>query len=413
MTDIDSFTEDQNRKKIIEDKLRFAGPDYNNCLVNLSNSIIKRFGAETTANTLPIADEYLVKGYRNVVILLLDALGISTLEDHLEKDAFFRSHIRHTYTSVYPATTVAATTSVLSGLYPNEHGWLGWDMYFPKLDKNVTVFWNKEQMSELEGAIPTIGEDGKHAIWGTDTLAESEVVADFDAASTYIPYTNIIDKINAANEETKAYVSSPYVDPCPETLEKILERIKDLCDAPGEKFIYAYWNEPDSTMHDTGTKSADTHEVVTSLEKTLEKFSSELSDTLMFITADHGHIDSNNLCIGDYPEVLNCLVRRPSIEPRTLNLFVKEECKADFPEIFKRNFGDDFLLLTKEEVLEHKLFGPGENRDGLTDMIGDFVALAISNTSVFNTHFQMQIMPGAHAGLTAEEARIPLIVVES
>jgi len=103
----------------------------------------------------------------------------------------------------------------------------------------------------------------------------------------------------------------------------------------------------------------------------------------------------------------------PSIEPRTLNLFVKEECVAEFPEIFKRNFGNDFLLLTREEVLKEKLFGPGEDREGLGNMIGDYVALAISNTSIFNTHFQMQIMPGAHAGLTAEEARIPLIVIES
>ena len=34
-------------------------PDYNNCLVNLSNSILKKFGAETTAATLPLADKYL------------------------------------------------------------------------------------------------------------------------------------------------------------------------------------------------------------------------------------------------------------------------------------------------------------------------------------------------------------------
>ena len=398
---------------IIQDKLRAAGPDYDNCLVNLSNSILKRFGTEPTANTLGIADEYLAKNYKNVVVILLDALGISILEKHLEKDGFFRSHIKHIYTSVYPATTVAATTSVLSGLYPNEHGWLGWDMYFPKLDKNVTVFWNKEQMAERDGAEPSIGEDGESKVWGEDTLAESKVVADFDAASEYIPYTTIVDKINDANGDVRAYYAYPYVEPYPGTLEEILELIKKLCDEPGEKFIYSYWNEPDATMHDTGTVSEKTHEVVVSLEKIMEKFSSELSDTLLFITADHGHIDSNNLCMKDYPEVMNCLLRMPSIEPRTLNLFVKEECKAEFPEIFRKNFGDEFLLLTKEEVLEEKLFGPGEYREGLFDMIGDFVALAISNTSIFNTHFQMQSMPGVHAGLTVEEARIPLIVVET
>ena len=43
MTDIDYAIVEKNRKKIIEDKLNAAGPDYNNCLVNLANSILKRF----------------------------------------------------------------------------------------------------------------------------------------------------------------------------------------------------------------------------------------------------------------------------------------------------------------------------------------------------------------------------------
>ena len=45
-------------------------------------------------------------------------------------------------------------------------------------------------------------------------------------------------------------------------------------------------------------------------------------------------------------------------------------------------------------------------------MVGDFVALATSDTSIFNTHYEMQKMPGGHAGLTSEETRIPLIIVE-
>ena len=99
-------------------------PDYNNCLVNLANSIEKKFGVETTADTLPLADKYLDKKYKNVVVLLLDAMGISILEKHLKEDGFFRSHLAGEYNSVYPPTTVAATTSLMNGLYPDEHGWV-------------------------------------------------------------------------------------------------------------------------------------------------------------------------------------------------------------------------------------------------------------------------------------------------
>ena len=392
-------------------RIRTDGPDYNKCLVNLANSVLEKFGAETTADTLDAADKYLAGNYKNVVLLLLDAMGVSILEKHLAADGFFRSHLKDTYSSVYPPTTVAATTSVLSGLYPNEHGWLGWDMYFPELDKNVTVFTNRNQLKEKEGAAPTVLNQQQDWEWGIDSLVEPLPAAEFNAGFRYLPYRNILDRINDAGG--RAFASMPFLPPFPDTLEKILARVKELCDEPGKKFIYAYWNEPDSTMHRTGTTSARTHDQLLSIEEKVRELASGLSDTLLIITADHSHMDSKNLCLLDYPEVLDCLVRMPSMEPRTLNLFVKEECMDTFPEIFRKNFGDSFLLLTKEEVLSENLFGPGEGRPGLTDMIGDYVALAVSPVSIFNTHYEAQVMPGGHAGLTAEEARIPLIVVET
>ena len=165
-------------------------------------------------------------------------------------------------------------------------------------------------------------------------------------------------------------------------------------------------------MHRTGTMSRQTHEMVTGLEKLVQEMTDSLEDTLIFITADHSHMDSDNYCILDYPEITDCLVRLPSFEPRTLNLFVKEECQEAFPEIFRKYFGDSFLLLTRAEVLAEHVFGPATYRDGFPAMIGDYVAFAVSNKSIFNTHIEAQEMPGGHAGLTEEEIRIPLIVVE-
>ena len=385
-------------------------PDYDNCLVNLANSILKEFGAKTSAKTLPMADAYLKKDYQNVVVLLLDAMGISILEKHLKEDGFFRSHLAGAYDSVYPPTTVAATTSILSGLYPNEHGWLGWDIYYPQLDKNVTVFRNTEQLLEKEGAVPTERYPDGSPKWAEDSLAETKPAADFNAGFEYTPYQNIVDKINEAGGQ--AYAAMPFLPPFPQTLEEILERILTLCKEPGKKFIYAYWNEPDSTMHRTGTVSDKTHEMVTALEKIVEESASKLENTLLLVTADHSHIDCDNVCILDYPEILDCLERMPSFEPRTLNLFVKKEKREEFPAIMKKYFGDDVLLLTREEVLENKVFGTGKNREGLEAMLGDFVALCVSAKTILNTHIEVQEMPGGHAGLSTEEIRIPLIVIE-
>ena len=385
-------------------------PDYRNCLVNLSNSVLKAFGAETTAGTMPLADQYLAGGYRNVVVLLLDALGTSILEKHLDRGGFFRSHLAGSFDSVYPPTTVAATTSMLSGLYPNEHGWLGWDVYYPQVGKNVTVFTNREQIREKDGAVPTETYPDGRSRWAEDSLEEPRPAAEYNVGFRYTPYRNIIDRIRDAGGE--AYAAMPFLPPYPRSLEAILARVEDLCGKPGKKFIYAYWNEPDSTMHRTGTVSSETRAMVTGLEKAVEKTAAGLSDTLLMIIADHGHMDSRNCCLRDCPEVEKCLVRPPSIEPRTLNLFVRDECKEAFPAIFRKHFGDSFILLTREEALSGKLFGTGKDHEGLDGMIGDFVALAVSDRSVFNTHIEAQETPGGHAGLTREEIAIPLIVIE-
>ncbi|MBR4225129.1 MAG: alkaline phosphatase family protein [Oscillospiraceae bacterium] len=379
-------------------------PDYDNCLVGLANSVLERFGAATLHDTLPLADRYLYGGHKNVVVLLLDAMGISIMEEHLDKDGAFRSHLAGSFHSVYPPTTVAATTSLISGLYPNEHGWLGWDVYFPQLDKNVTVYRNTDQMAERPGAVP--GADG----WDASSLEEERPAADYNAAFRYAPYRMVNDLINDAGGT--AYWSSPFMPPYPADIDAVLDRISTLCSEPGEKYIYAYWNEPDGTMHGTGTKSRDSHEVIVSLEEKVARLASSLKDTLLIVTADHGHMDSRNVCILDYPDIMECLVRMPSIEPRTLSLFVKDRYKDSFPEIFKRHFGDSFRLLTREEALSSHLFGTGKDRDGLGDMLGDYIALAVSDVSVFNTHYEAQMMPGGHAGLTPEEYIIPLIVFD-
>lgn len=371
----------------------YLRPDYDNCLVNLSNSILKAFGAETTAPTLKMADKLLEGDYKNVVLLLLDAMGTSVIEKHLDPNGFLRSHLAGTYSSVFPPTTVAATTSVMSGLYPNEHGWLGWDMYYPELDKNVTVFTNTDQLTE--------GEDGNPK--------EPVPSADYHCGFRYCPYKNIMEKINEAGGQ--AFASSPFAEPFPQELDEILGRIEDLCRQPGKKFIYSYWPEPDHTMHLKGPDSVEAGDVLRGLEKRLEQLASGLSDTLLLITADHSQIESKNYCLVDYPEITKCLVRMPSIEPRTLSFWVKDEYKEAFPDIFRKEFGDKFWILTKEEVIERKLFGTGKNHELFSDMLGDYICIAVSDVSIFLTHKEMELMPGGHAGLTQAELDIPLIAI--
>jgi len=360
-------------------------PDYTSCIANLANSVLVSFGAQPNGATLPVADYLLAKGHKNVVVFLLDGMGISVMESNLDQDGFFCSHLVTGYDSVFPPTTVAATTSMLSGLMPCEHSLPGWDCYFEEIDKSVSIFPNTET--------------------GTGIPA-----ADYDVAAKFCPYENVIDKINRAGGQ--AYFATPFCPPFPGTLEEIFDCITELCAQSGRKYIYAYYNEPDSTMHRAGAHSPEAVEMVRSLEQHIKKLIDTLEDTLFIVTADHSHIDVHGADIYDYPAITECLVRAPAIEPRTAAFFVKEDKKQQFEEEFNKAFGENFLLLTRQQVLDEQLFGTGVEHERFRSMLGDYLALAVSNLCIFRNQRDVKRYKGHHAGFTEAERRIPLIVIE-
>lgn len=361
-------------------------PEYTNCIANLANSILEEFGIkEEGRQNLKALDPYLAKGYENIVVILLDGMGKCIVEKNLDRDGFFNTHLRCTYSSVFPPTTVAATTSIASGLNPCEHGWLGWDCYYPEIDKNVSVFLNTET--------------------GTNNQA-----ADYNVAWTYYGYESVTSKIRANGGN--AYEVAPFVDPFPDNFGTICEQIKNLCKKPGKKYIYSYWNEPDHIMHEKGCYGIEAKQTLRTLEKQVQQLCEELENSLVIVTADHGHVDSKGVSITDYPRITECFVRMPSIEPRALNLFIKEEKKEQFEHEFKKEFGDKFLLWTKKQILQNKIFGTGTVHPDFDKMLGDYLAIAIDDLSIYSTREEADYFIGVHAGLTEDEMTIPLIVAE-
>ena len=57
-------------------KRELVMPDYKNCIANLPNSVLKKFDSEPVGDTLPLIDPYLEKDYENIVVILLDGMGI-------------------------------------------------------------------------------------------------------------------------------------------------------------------------------------------------------------------------------------------------------------------------------------------------------------------------------------------------
>jgi hypothetical protein len=105
------------------------------------------------------------------------------------------------------------------------------------------------------------------------------------------------------------------------------------------------------------------------------------------------------------------MLKRPtSIETRATAFYVKDEYLNDFPAEFRYNFGDDFLLYSKEEVIEKNIFGIGKMHPKFEDFIGDYIAVAIGDKGIVYSEKSAQFISN-HAGMTEQEMKIPLIAI--
>ncbi|HWQ59161.1 MAG TPA: alkaline phosphatase family protein [Clostridia bacterium] len=358
-------------------------PNYKNCPVNLACSILKEFGAPYTHATLPVFDALLAKrAYKNVVVILLDGMGMDALERHLAPDGFFRRNLKSEMTSVFPPTTVAATTSVTSGLTPVEHGWLGWTLYFEELDKLVNVFPNVEK----------------------NTLTPA---ADYHVAGRYMPFQSVFEKIDEAGVG-HGHTVVPFGEDPVESEDEFFAKIARLCREDGRKYVYAYWADPDGLMHDHGCTAPVVTECMRRLEEKVEALATDLTDTLLVVTADHGHLDTGYYLVTDYPGIAAMLERPLSIESRAAVFYVKDEYMESFPTAFREAFGRDFVLFSRDEVKRMGLFGDGIAHPKFDAFLGDFLAAATGEMSLNYSRASRRFVSN-HAGLHAREMRIPFI----
>lgn len=361
-------------------------PDYSRCLVNLACSVLAHFGAGTQHATLPIMDVLLQKQYKNVIVMLFDGMGSDALTHHLPEESFLRRHHAADISSVFPPTTTAAITSVESGLTPAEHGWLGWSLYFSETGKIVNALTNNEE--------------------GTSNQAES-----YHVAGRYLPYKNTIDKINEAGL-AKAYSVSPFGTNRVHQHDELYEEVRRLCVTDDRKYIYTYWYQPDSSMHDKGCYSKDAGDWIIAINDKVEDLCRDLHDTLVIVTADHGHCNLHYEIISDHPEIKKMMERPIAVECRAACFYIRPECRSQFPAAFHEAFGNNFLLLTWKEVMEQQLFGDGIPHPKLQELTGDFLAIAISDVGIVQHHGSDRFV-SHHAGMTKEEMDIPFIVIET
>ena len=136
-------------------------PNWNDSLINVISSIAKAFGTKSNYQTNALVDQVLAKDYKNIVLLLLDGLGDENLQE-LSPHGILINHKKAVISSTFPSTTVAATTTIESGVSPLEHGWLGWSLYFKEIDRNIDIFPYRDSITKE--LIPLTDFDAKDVL---------------------------------------------------------------------------------------------------------------------------------------------------------------------------------------------------------------------------------------------------------
>lgn len=316
---------------------------------------------------------------KNRLVMILDGMGVAIINKILGQDGFFARHISDTETAIIPATTVAATTAYRTGKLPFQTGFIGWSQYFAETDEIITTFLNTNYYTGEVSKMP------QH----TNTL----------------PCKTVVEQMNA--DGLRAFEIMPaFIPGGAEKFEEWLDKIVETCNRETDAYIYAYWAEPDSTLHDVGENSDVVKSLLRDMEHKVEMALGKITNkTDVLITADHGHKLVQPLFLTDYPDIEQSLLRPISIESRCVSLFVKPEKIAEFPDMFNKHFGEWFKLVTKQEFERDYL-----HADKPVRFIGDFMALGIGDYSIHQNR-NVEYFISNHAGFTKEELEIPIIKI--
>ncbi len=375
--DIDEIELDLNLEKPIIKEI--VKPDYNNSLVNIINSIRSNYNKDTNYEIDKcLFDKY----YKNTIILILDGLGKNILDEFSKRypSNFLAKYLYKYLVAIYPSTTACATTSIKSGLLPYETSWTGWANYFSEVDKDLVLFNGRDYYT-----------DEQYEICAYDIIPQKTYFDDLDVKG-------------AAIEPDFSKKSHELADVLNQCLDKINK---------GYNTFYLYDTEPDGLLHKFGTKDKDIYKTLNKYSKQIEKFYQKLpSNTLLMISADHGHIDNINIKFYLDRYLYSLLERRPTNDQRCLTFKIKDGKKEEFKTYFNAVYGSIYNLYSKEDFINEGFVGFSKTKGKkLDDFLADFVCIAKSNYTL-SLKEKALTMKSNHAGITSEEMIIPLIVLK-
>ena len=379
-------------------------PDYGGrCFASLPGLIEKLLGDGDPASDTPLFRS----GYDRVILVYLDAFGWRFLERHGDHP-LLRRGIVEKWTSQFPSTTTAHTTTIQSGLPVGVHGLYEWNVYEPALDRLITPLFF------------CYAGDGQR-----DTL-----VAQGFRPEDVFPQASIYERLGIPCHmaQPSEILSSPVgryllrgatAHPFDETGVG-LELLASALAGEERAFGGIYLPDVDSAMHMVGPDHAMVSELFDTTLTALDEARFP-EGTLVLLTADHGMEGISpersvyaNLAWPELAEHLDTGADGKPLAPagsaRDLFLHVR----ADRLDGVVARLGSALEGVADVErvdgLVAHGVFGP-EISDALRTRLANLVVLPLPGEAVywweegrFEQHFH-----GQHGGLSANEMEIPLV----
>lgn len=358
---------------------------YKNSVANFTAALMKNYNLPTTYEPSALIEFLLSKKYKHVVLMVLDGMGRHIIDKNCSNGSILKTHQVMNLHSVFPPTTVAATTTFTTGLAPIESGWLGWNLYLNNTDPSITLF--------------------KNEVYATSAPFTNFKVEDV------IPRDYWYNHLKRAKHYT---VYPSWGENGVNSLSEAFDKVKEICTKEENNFTYMYWDEPDALMHEYGTTSQIVKVKLLEIEELVNKLSEELpNETIVLITADHGLIDVEPLELVNYPDFMECLSKPFAGEGRFAQFYVKETKQEEFKELFNKYFSESFMLMSKKEFLDSKMAGVNEPNKVVEYALGDFVAIGIGSYYLTQQIKEDDLIFKAHhAGITPDEMETCVILLK-
>jgi hypothetical protein len=334
---------------------------------------------------------------RSAIVLVADGLGAANLAARSGHARFLAAAggKKDVARTVFPSTTAAALTSLLTGAAPGEHGILGYRVRVPGAPDTV----NQLKGWDTDGLDP-------HSWQRLEPLLARE-------AARGRPCFVVSQAKYAGTGFTEAILRGAEFVVAGDIADRALLAADLAASHPGA-LVYLYAPDLDSVGHKHGSES---DRWTAALEK-VDAAARALSDALdagtgVVVTADHGMIDvpKHRQVLLEAGDAVLDGVAMIGGEPRMLHLYAEPGAAESLLEAWRSSESGRSWVASRDEAVAAGLFGPVVDPT-VRERIGDVVVAARAGIVYYDDRVAdkgPQRMVGQHGSLTDEERIVPLL----